>query len=119
MTWIVPWNGTDYDVDPSEFTGLELSLVKQRTGMSFTDLMRGAIGLDGDAIRALFWVVDRRQDQSLAFSDYAGPSIRTVMPHIAGLGEVADELGKALPDAKPGSAGSPSSSDSPETTSAD
>lgn len=119
MTWIVPWNGKDYDVDPSEFTGLELSLIKLRTGLSFMDLLGAIPAMDGDAIRAAFWVVDRRENQDLAFSDYAGPSVRVVMPHLPAFGVAVEALGKGLPDEPPGTDGSPSSTDSLGTTSTD
>ncbi len=114
MTWIVPWKGTDWDVDPTEFTGWELSQVKQRTGLSYMQLVDGVANLDGDAIRALFWTVERRNDPDLKFSDYDGPPLKTVIAHLAAFNEAMEEMGKALTPASPGSPGSPSSTDTPE-----
>lgn len=97
MSWIVPWNGTEYDVDPTEFTGLELSEIKKRTGFNFMGVIRGVLDQDGDAIRALFWTVDRRSNQDLKYGDYAGPSLRVIGPHLMGLEAVSDEMEKWVP----------------------
>jgi len=113
MTWIVPWKGTDWDVDPTEFTGLELSLVKQRTGLSYMQLVEGVANLDGDAVRVLFWVVERRNSPDLRFSEYDGPSLKTVIAHLPAFNEAMEEMGKALNPETGGSPGSPSSTDTP------
>jgi hypothetical protein len=119
VTWIVNWKGTDFDVDPSELDGLELSAIKQRTGMSFADLMRGIGKLDPDAIRAVFWAVEKRADADLKFSEYAGPSMRVIIPALPAYNEAIEDLGKDLPEipAKTGSDPSPSSTDVPTGTS--
>lgn len=120
MSWIVPWNGRDLDVDPCEFSGLELSLIKLRTGYTFKQLIIEVANLDADAIRALFWTVERRGDQELKFSDYAGPSMNVIVPHMVAYNEVMEELGKATgTTATPetdGSPSSPSDSDGPDAS---
>lgn len=116
MTCLVPWNGAEYDIDPLEFTSLEISLIKQRAGFTFTGLVEALAEFDGDAVRVLFWIVARRDDPDLKFSEFEGPSLKTFLPHIATLTEaIGDEMGKALP-ATSGSDGSPSSSDTPPTS---
>jgi hypothetical protein len=121
VTWLVPWNGKEYDVDPLEFTQLEMSAIKERTKLSFNALMNGACNLDGDAIRALFWTVDRRENPDLKFSDYPGPPLKVVIPHIEILGEVAAAVLKAMRAAneKGGSVLSPSGTDTPPASSTD
>lgn len=96
MTWIVHWNGKEYDADPSEFSGLELKLVKERTGLGFWDLIRGIPKMDEDAARVTFWIIDRRADPELKFSDYHGPSMRVILPALPAFGELVEELGKAV-----------------------
>jgi hypothetical protein len=121
LSVIVPWQGEEYDVDPSELTGLELGLIKQRTGLSFSDLVSGIATFDADALRAVFWVNDRRRDDTINFSDYAGPPMKVFLPYLEVYTTAMEELGKALPDSPaetPGSGGSESSSDSTSTTSA-
>ena len=115
MTWIVAWKGTDFDVDPSEFDGLELTEIKKRTGLTFQQLMDGIGHLDAEAIRAVFWTVERRNDPELKFADYKGPSMRVIIPVLPALGEALDDLGKDLPATlgKTGSPPSPSSTDAP------
>lgn len=122
MSWIVTWNDREYDVDPLGFSGLELSLIKQRTGMGFTKLMQEGIpDMDGDALRALFWVVDRRTDPELKFSEYGGPPLRVILPSLPGFiasaEQMADDLGKATTPTieTNGSPGSPNSSPPAET----
>jgi phage tail tube protein FII len=57
MTWLVDWNGKEYDIDPGEFTGRELSEIKSRAGFTYRDLMTEALpAFDADAIRAVFAV---------------------------------------------------------------
>lgn len=120
MSWIVPWQGKEYDVDPADFSGIELSMIKQRTGYSFKTLMSEVADLDADAMRALFWTIDRRTDPELKFGEYPGPSMATVLPHIEGFTAAMNALteGKArtatTTTATSGSQSSPSDSDGPE-----
>lgn len=120
MSWIVPWNGKEYDVDPMTFDGLELSLVKQKAGFTFRDLLTAIPNMDGDAIRVLFWIVDQRDDPALLFGSYRGPTLEVVLPHLTGFVTVVERVGKAMEiPATPttetdGSPGSPSSSDTPD-----
>ena len=111
----MPWKGSDFDVDPSEFDGLELTEIKKRTGLAFTQLIDGLGNLDAEAIRAVFWTVERRSDPELKFSDYRGPSMRVVLPTLPAFTEALDELGKDLPaiPGKTSSPLSPSSTDAP------
>lgn len=115
MTWIVTWKGTDYDVDPSEFDGLELTEIKKRTGLNFQQLLDGLGHLDPEAIRAVFWTVERRQSPDLKFSEYAGPSMRVIVPALPALNEAIDDLGKDLPEIpeRTSSHASPTSTDAP------
>jgi len=115
MTWLVNWNGTEYDIDPAELTGLEMAAIKQRAGFSYRQLMTEAIpDLDGDAIRVLFWTVDRRTNPDLKFSEYAGPPLKVFLGEFTQFVRLSEDLGKALtiPET-PGSPSSPSASDGP------
>jgi len=97
MTWIVDWNGKEYDIDPGEFTGLELSAIKQRTGFNYRKLMTEALpDFDADAIRAVFWTVDRREQPDLKFDGYAGPPMRVFIAGFEGFPPLVEELGKAM-----------------------
>lgn len=124
MTFAVDWDGTEYDIDPNEFSGLELSEIKIRTTWSYRDLVREIGGLEADAFRVLFWTVDRRENPELKFSEYAGPPPRVYVPHFkAFVGEVTGLLGKAVPKAETPTtetSGTPTSSNdtdgSPEPT---
>lgn len=118
MSWIVPWQGRDYDIDPSEFSGLELKQVKLRTSLTYKQLIQAVGQLDGEAICALFWTVDRRDNPDLRFEDYGGPPIKLIVAHLDGFEAAMDDLGKAIKETQPtsGSPGSPSSSDTPETS---
>lgn len=120
MTWIINWNGRDYNVDPTEFSGLELKMVKERTGFNLTSLCNAlAREQDGDALRVLFWVVDRRDNQELKFTDYHGPSLSVVIPHLDGLNASLDaltgDLGKARTQTTETSGGPTSPSSTPPT----
>lgn len=98
MSFVVDWDGKKYDIDPNEFTGLELAEIKIRTGWSYRELVRELGGLDSEAFRALFWTVDKRTSQELKFSDYDGPPARVYVPHYKALvGTVTGILGKAIP----------------------
>jgi hypothetical protein len=116
VSWLVEFNGKELNIDPTDFTGLELSLIKQRTGLNFGAIVEGLRGLDGDAIRALFWAAERRTDPEIKFSDYDGPSLRFFVLHLDGLIKAMDELGKAMTPETDGSPSSPSDSVTPEPT---
>ena len=117
MTWIVDWNGTEYDIDPGEFTGRELSDIKKRTGFTYRDLMFEALpAFDAEAIRALFWVIDRRTDPGLKFDDYDGPPIKVFIANFAGFPPLVDDVGKVLIAAIPETNGSDSSQSTSDTT---
>lgn len=96
MTWTVLWDGREYDVDPNEFTGLELSRIKQRTGLSFRQLISAIGDFDGDAIRALFWTVEGRTAPDLNYRDYSGPPMRVIVGQMEGFSDSMEFLGKAL-----------------------
>lgn len=120
MSWIINWKGREYDVDPGEFSGLELKMIKERTGFNLMGLVRAmAQEQDGDALRVLFWTVDRRDNQDLKFTDYHGPSFSVVFPHLDGLNAALDALtgdpGKALTQTTETSGGPTSPSSTPPT----
>lgn len=123
MTWLVQWNGKEYDVDPSEFTGLELSEIKIRIGQTFTQLLRGIPEFEPDVIRVLFWTVDRRTSPDLKFSEYAGPPMKIVVPELDAFTDRMGELGKSRrpnqtteTDGSPGSSSDMDGSPGPTTT---
>lgn len=96
MTWKVQWNGREVDADPGEFSGLELQMIKERTGLGFWDLIKGIPRMEPDAVRAVFWTVERRDNQELKFSDFPGPSFRDVLPYLGAFKDLVEELGKAV-----------------------
>lgn len=117
MSWIVNWNGKEYDVDPTEFTGLELKKVKLRTNLTYKQLIAGIVDLDGEAINAVFWVVDQRENPELKFDTYEGPPMKVILPHLEAFNTAMEEVGKALTPATDGSQSSSSTADVPEPTS--
>lgn len=116
MSWLVVWNDREYDVDPTEFTGLELKKIKLRTGLSYKDLVRGIADLDAEAINAVFWAVDQRDKPDLKYDEYAGPPIKVILPHLEAFNTAMEEVGKALNPGSDGSPSSPSDADTPEPT---
>ncbi len=97
MSWIINWNGKDYDVDPGEFSGRELKEIKLRTQLTYSKLMDAiAREQDGEAICALFWTVDRRSNPDLKFDTYEGPPLKLVLANLDGLNTAMEELGKAM-----------------------
>jgi hypothetical protein len=120
VTFVVAWKGQELDIDPVDFTGLELSEVKKRTALTFKTLIEGLRECDGDAIRALFWVAMRRTDPELKFSEFDGPPLRLFLQHFEGLSVAMDEgLGKdqtTETGENDGSLSSPSNADTPEPT---
>lgn len=122
MSHVVEWNGRKYDIDPTELTQMELKEIKKRTGLTFKGLVEGIGDLDPDTLLALFWVIDWRADQNVKFSDYEGPTLREVLPHV---NELIDVINTAMPSVgketsgTDGSPSSPSGSDTPPTSSTD
>lgn len=116
MTWLIEWNGQELNIDPLDLNGLELSLIKQRTTYTFRDLSKALQDVDGDAVRALFWIAERRINPDLAFGEYEGPPIRLFLEHLDGLTEAVGDLGKAPTPETDGSPSSPSDADIPEPT---
>jgi len=114
VSWIVPWNGKEYDVDPTDFDGLELSMIKRVAGYTYKELISAIADLDSDAIRAIFWTVDRRTNPDLTFGDYAGPSMKVVVPTISAFNDSMADLGKAMTSGTNGSPSSQNTSDGPE-----
>ncbi len=98
MSFVVDWDGKEYDIDPNEFTGLELAEIKIRTTWSYRELVRAIGGMESEAFRVLFWTVDKRTDPELKFSEYAGPPPRVYVPHYKALcSEVTGILNLAVP----------------------
>lgn len=118
--WVVVWNGTEYRPDPTDFSGLELGLIKQRTGLTYRGLIGGIASLDDEAIRAVFWLVDRRANPNLNFSDYEGPSTRVLLPSMKVFNAAMEAVGKALgmddDETTPETSGSGSSPSTPAGT---
>lgn len=96
MSWIIEWNGREYDVDPSEFSAGELKLIKQRTGLTYRKLIEAIGEQDGEAICALFWVVDHRADPDVKFTDYQGPPMKLIIAGLDGFNTAMEDLGKAM-----------------------
>lgn len=120
MSLIVEWNGKAYDVDPGELSQRELDLIEQRTGQTWREVLVGALRPEPNAVRALFWVVDRRDEPDLRYSDYDGPPMKVWLPKLAEYREaVVEPLGKAItaaipPSALGGSPSSPATADTPQ-----
>jgi hypothetical protein len=123
VSWIVNWDGVDYDVDPTEFSGGELKLIKERTGLTFKKLTEALGELDGEAICALFWIAKRRTQPDLKFADFDGPPLKLFLANLDGFHAAMDELGKAMgmpetPETS-GSESSPSTPDGHEPSTTD
>ena len=72
-------------------------MVKERTGLRYMKLIEAAVQeQDGEAIAVLFWVVDRRTNPDLKFSDYEGPPLRVFLEAIPGFNQVVVNMGKAM-----------------------
>jgi hypothetical protein len=121
VSLVVEWQGREYDVDPSELSQRELDLIHQKTGLGWTDLLVGGVRCNATAIRALFWVVDRRADEKITFSDFDGPPMRLWIEHLAAFKAISDDLGKQITAAigEDGLDASPSAADTPPTSSTD
>lgn len=113
MTLAIDWNGKTYDVDPNEFTVRELDLIEQKTGLNWSNLLLTALRFQPNAIRALFWLVDQRDQPDLKFSSYEGPPMKVWTPHVVEWAALVDDLGKLVKaaNAASGSADSPSTVD--------
>lgn len=111
MSLIVEWNGKKYDVDPSGFNQRELDLIEQRTGMDWKTLLTGAVDCQPNAVRALFWLTDQREDRDLKYSDYDGPPLSLWLSHLGEIKAIADALGKVVT----AQLGTDGSDDSPST----
>jgi hypothetical protein len=112
---IVEWNGREYDVDPTELTQRELDQIEQKTGLTWKSLVTGGLNCEANAIRALFWVVERRDSKDLTFGDYDGPPLKVWLPHLPAFKAISDDLGKQLTSVfgDSGSGSSPSDVDTP------
>lgn len=111
MTVKVEWLGKTYDIDPLEMSTREIDLIEQRTGLKLSDVASRFLD-EANAGRALFWIVDRREDPTLDFSTYDGPPMRIIVEvgaefYRAVLG-VLGKAAAALPSAEDGSPSSPS-----------
>ena len=95
MSLLIEWNGKTYDVDPEELTGLEAKAIQDHTGLDYPHLVMAGLSGEGDGIRALFWVIDRRDNPELRFADYPGPPMRVWRQLLAHFAVLADGLGKA------------------------
>lgn len=120
MSYTIEWKGQQLDIDAVDFTGLELSEVKKRTGLNFKALIEGLRDLDGDAVRAIFWVAMRRTDPELKFAEFEGPPLRLFLQHFEALNAAMEEgLGKdpaSETSETDGSPSSPSDADTPDPT---
>lgn len=124
---LVVFNGLELDVDIMELNGWELSQIKQKAGFGYRQLVAALMEWDGDAIRAVFWIAERRHRPDLQFGDYHGPTLGFAMEHAASFtpqvpdDEDGDELGKAAgattPTTEtPGSPSSPTDSGGPDAS---
>jgi hypothetical protein len=120
VSLIVEWQGREYDVDLREFSQREMSLIEQKAGLDWQALLIGAWRMQPDALRALFWIIDRRDNKDLTFGDYDGPPLKVWLPYTADWKSIMDDLGKVIKAAAgedtpetDGSASSPSDADTP------
>lgn len=125
MTVLVQWKGRDYDLDVRNLTTRELDLIQQRTALDWYDVLNGLVRVEPNAIRAIFWVHDQRDDAALSFRDYDGPPLSVVLDDLPQLRDVMQAVGKAIrvvvgPDAStgpPASGALPSNVDTPPASS--
>src|SRR5688572_11795158 len=106
MSVIIWWNDLDYEVDPSELLAAEMKLIKQRTGMGFSEMVHGLVTVDPEAVQAIFWINDHRRDPEIKFSEYSGPPLKVFVPSIPALSAAMEELGKDMPDSPDETSGS-------------
>lgn len=111
---LITFNGVELDVDLMELTGWELSQIKQKAGFSYRELVRALMEWDGDAIRAMFWIAERRHRPDLQFGDYQGPTLGFAMKHASNFTPQVDDEDGAEPGKAEGTTttetpGSPSS----------
>lgn len=100
MSRLLDWNGVEIDIDVTELDGWELSEIKKKVGLTYRDLIEGLQAFDGDSIRALFWIAERRHRPELTFGDYRGPTVKFLAAHMDAL--VPEGFGN---DDDPGKAG--------------
>lgn len=98
MSLIVEWQGREYDVDLREFSQRELNAIQQQAApdLDWEGLLIGAWRMQPDALRALFWIVDRRDNKDLKFGDYDGPPLKVWLPHLTEWKSIMDDLGKVI-----------------------
>ena len=60
-------NGETVLIDPTDIDGCEWRTVKKETGLTPKSVFEGAGEMDFEAIAALVWIVQRRDDPKLAF----------------------------------------------------
>ncbi len=114
----VEWNGNTYDLDPLELDMLENDEIAKRGGPKN---LKGLGEMQALAWKSLFWAQDWRRDPNVAFGDYRGPTFRVIISarekYLVEHPEPAErESGKA-PTGTDGSQPSPTSSDTPPTSS--
>lgn len=113
MSLIVQWEGRDYDLDLTGYSGRDLDALEQRTGETWRWSLVGMCSLKPNAVRSPFWLTDRRENPDLKWSEYDGPPVSVVMPHVPALRGIVDAVGKAIiPPQVPDTGGS---DDSPST----
>lgn len=96
MSWIVEWNGVEYDIDPSEFTTSELKQVKILTQFRYRKLLDAVADLDPEAIHILFYTVAKRTDPNLKYSEFEGPPLKVFLAGLGGMEAMVNDLGKLL-----------------------
>lgn len=96
MSLIVEWQDREYDVDLREFSQREMALIEQKAGLDWQALLIGAWRMQPDALRALFWIVDRRDNKELTFGDYDGPPLKVWLPYASEWKSIMDDLGKVI-----------------------
>lgn len=96
MSLVIEWQGREYDVDLREFSQREMGLIEQKAGLDWQELLIGAWRMKPDALRALFWIVDRRSNPELTFGDYDGPPLWVWLEHVSEWKSIMDDLGKVI-----------------------
>lgn len=76
---LVDWNGKSYFADPEELTMGELEVISQRSEITgILDMVDRLRRMDHVAWKAIFWAQDRREDLSLKWDGYDGPTMRVL-----------------------------------------
>ena len=118
----ITWKGREYDLDPSELPMRLLGRIEEVAGLDFPTLVGNMCALNANAVKAVTWAQDLAEEPGLDFASYDGPPAKLVLPHLAVLRTLVQDMGKALaPEAfaDAGSPGSPatSASEAPSSTS--